>query len=44
MRTLSVFCAERRDEMPIIGIFDQIAEGLSGSEHKSTVGSFLLTC
>lgn len=42
--TPSVFCAGRRGEMPIIGSFEQISEGLSAAEHKSTVGSFLLTC
>ena len=30
--------------MPILGIFEQIAEGGSAVEHKRTVGSFLLTC
>jgi hypothetical protein len=39
MRRLTVhFLFNQNGEMPIIGSFEQIAEGLSAMEHESTFG------
>lgn len=36
--TPSIFCAGEIVEMPILGSFEQIVEGLSAAEHKRTGG------
>jgi|GEM_PF-2441613 len=43
MNSVHILCREL-GEMPILGIFEQIAEGVSAMEHDSTFGWFLITC